>query len=607
MAKNGISRPFDKEASGYVRAETVSVAFLQKRKDAKRVYATVVNCKTNNDGFKKAGPMTPSIEVQRKLYEKVYAGIDVNPSIVGYIEAHATSTQVGDKQEVASIDEFFCKNRETPLKIGSVKSSMGHAEGAAAMSSLVKAILIFENEKLIPNINITTVRDDCPALIENRIKIADEVEAFYGDFIGVNSFGVLGANAHTLLKGNLKRKANRGLPNDDFPRLVCWSGRTDVGVNEIFNGILDGQPLDAEFIALLHGAQLVTNPANGFRGYGIFAKHVDDHEVTVCVDKEVGAFKDVAERPIVFVYSGVGSQWPGMGRDLIKIASIANVIEICHDILSKFNVDLKDIITSSDPATFDNPLNTFVGIAVIQIALTDLLKELGVEPNYIIGHSVGELGCAYADGTLTREEMILSAYSRGMAVSEVKRDKGAMAAIGMGYHDLKDIVPKGIEIACHNSSESCTIAGSVDDVTMFVKEMKEKNYLATVFPTSGIAFHSSRIAESGPILRDKLKAIIKEPKARSSKWISTSVPRELWSNEDCLLSSAEYHVNNLLNPVLFEEGVSLLPGTALVVEVSPHSLLLPILKRSVKNGAHIGLAKKDAEDGSIFLLKALGK
>lgn len=605
LAKNGISQPFDKDASGYVRAETICVAFLQKGKDAKRVYATVVNCKTNNDGFKREGPMTPSIEVQKKLYESVYAEVGVDPSSVDYVEAHATSTQVGDKQEVASIDGFFCKNRKSPLRVGSVKSNIGHAEGAAAITSLTKAILIFENEKLIPNINITTVRDDCPALAEERIKVVHEVEDFHGDYIGVNSFGVLGANAHTLLKGNPKRKVNRGIPDDDTPRLVLWSGRTEEGVNAIFEGVLE-QPLDAEFVALLHGAQLVTNPANGYRGFGIFAKHVDDENQTVCIEKEVYNFKE-SKRSVVFVYSGVGSQWLGMGKDLMKISIVADSIKICNEILATKNVDLMNIITSDDPGTFDKPLNTFVGVAAIQIGLTDLLKELGVEPDYIIGHSVGELGCAYADGTLTRQEMILSAYSRGMAISEVQREEGAMAAIGMGFNELKEIVPEGIEIACHNSSESCTVSGSVDDVKAFVKEMKEKNLLATIVPTSGIAFHSSRIAESGPILLEKLKAIIKVPKPRSSKWISTSVSRENWSTEHCLLSSAEYHANNLLNPVLFEEGSVLLSDTAMVIEVSPHAILLPLLKRSVKNGVCIGLTKKNIEDGSTFLLKALGK
>jgi fatty acid synthase len=232
---------------------------------------------------------------------------------------------------------------------------------------------------------------------------------------------------------------------------------------------------------------------------------------------------------------------------------------------------------------------------------------LKIVPDFIIGHSVGELGCAHADEALTLEETILSAYSRGVAINEVKRKVGSMAAIGMGYKEIRNIVPSGVEIACHNSSESCTVSGESEEVKKFVQEMKSKQILAKEIESSGIAFHSSYIAESGPILMNKLKTIIKEPKQRSKKWITTSAPKENWEKPECLLSSAEYHTNNLLNPVLFEEGMPMLPENVLMIEVSPHALLQPILKRSLVNGIYINLTKKDAEDGVVFLLQALGK
>lgn len=581
----------------------MSVVFLQKRKDAKRVYATVLNCKANNDGYKKSGPAVPSAVMQKKLYEKVYGNLKVDPTEVDYVEAHATSTQVGDRQELSSIDEYFCKNRTTPLKVGSVKSNIGHAEGAAGITSLTKALLIFENQKLIPNLNIPNPRDDCSCLVENRIKIVEDVEEFKGKYIGISSFGVLGANAHVLLKGNEKTKINFGLPKDDLPRLVVLTGRTDEGVNYVLDDILT-RPLDAEFVALINNSQKETSVANGFRGFGIYTKTGENF--SECVERDVYNFKD-SKRKVVFVYSGVGSQWLGMGKDLMKIPSVNNAIEFCHKILETKGVDLKKILTSKDPEIFEDSLNTFVGVAAIQIGLTDMLKTLSVEPDYIIGHSVGELACAYADGGLTREEMILAAYSRGMAIKEVKRGKGAMAAIGMGFKELKKIIPKFIEIACHNSSDSCTISGLIDDVKAFVQETKEKDLLAKEISSSGIAFHSSHIAKCGPILLKKLKSIIINPKPRTPKWISTSVPREKWATAENALSSAEYHTNNLLNPVLFEEGVSMLPSNALIIEIAPHGLLQPILKKSLANAECISLTKRDVEDSVSFLLKSLGK
>lgn len=125
LAKNGLSQPFDKNSSGFVRAEACCVIYLQKVENAKRIYATIVNSKTNNDGFKRDGPMVPSANVQMKLYESVYDNVNFDINLIDYIEAHATSTQLGDKQELRSLDQFFCKNRKIPLKIGSVKSNMG--------------------------------------------------------------------------------------------------------------------------------------------------------------------------------------------------------------------------------------------------------------------------------------------------------------------------------------------------------------------------------------------------------------------------------------------------------------------------------------------------
>lgn len=145
------------------------------------------------------------------------------------------------------------------------------------------------------------------------------------------------------------------------------------------------------------------------------------------------------KRPIWFIYSGMGSQWCKMGKDLMQLPIFAESIQKSHKVLESKGVNLMEIITSEDPKTFDNILHSFVGIASIQIALTDVLYTLEVVPDGIIGHSVGELGCAYADGALTAEEMILCAYSRGRASLEANLIKGMMAAVGKQIKLIKDI------------------------------------------------------------------------------------------------------------------------------------------------------------------------
>lgn len=247
-----------------------------------------------------------------------------------------------------------------------------------------------------------------------------------------------------------------------------------------------------------------------------------------------------------------------------------------------------------------------MGIAAVQIALTDILKTLELEPDFIIGHSVGELGCAYADGCFTAEEMMLSAYSRGMASLETKVTFGSMAAVGLGYRKLRPMVPEGIEIACHNSADSCTISGPAEDVATFVADLKSKKIFAREVQCSNIPYHSKYIADMGPNLLKRLTEVIKHPKKRSSRWLSSSVPKVKWESIEAQYSSANYHTNNLLSSVLFEETSVLLPKNALTIEVAPHSLLQAILRKSMPGAEHVGLTQRGNKSNSTFFLSALG-
>lgn len=499
---------------------------------------------------------------------------------------------------------MFCTGRDKPLPVGSVKSNMGHSESTAGACSIAKMILAYETRKIAPNINFMEIRPGLESLESGRLRVVLEVEDLTGPLISINSFGFGGGNAHALFRGNLKEKVNHGIPKDILPRLVTWSSRTEEGMHEILNSVTK-QPLDAEYVGLLHNCVAgESHQANIYRGYGVFGQPEESYNAT-CLNKDVVHFSGF-KRPMVWVYSGMGSQWTTMGASLMKIPIFAESIERSHEVLAKRGLNLKEIITSTDPKTFENILHSFVGIAAIQIALTDILKTLELEPDYIIGHSVGELGCAYADGCFTAEEMILSAYSRGMASLETNVVFGSMAAIGMGYKKLRSMVPEGIEIACHNSADSCTISGPAQNIAAFVAELKAKNIFAKEVACSNIPYHSKYIAEMGPNLLKRLTEVIKEPKERSKKWLSSSVPKIKWDMAESQYSSAFYHTNNLLSSVLFEETSSMLPRNALTIEVAPHSLLQAILRKSMPDAVHVGLTQRENKNNSTFFLSALG-
>lgn len=142
LSMDGRCKVFDEDANGYTRSETVSVVFLQKAKNAKRIYATIIHAKTNCDGYKKEGITFPSNEMQSTLFKEFYKECSISTACIPYIEAHGTGTRVGDPEELNAIDEIFTKNRTNPLKIGSIKSNLGHTEGVSGITSIAKVIIV---------------------------------------------------------------------------------------------------------------------------------------------------------------------------------------------------------------------------------------------------------------------------------------------------------------------------------------------------------------------------------------------------------------------------------------------------------------------------------
>ncbi|XP_051154827.1 fatty acid synthase [Leptopilina boulardi] len=602
LSPDGRCKSFDVDANGYTRSEAIAVVFLQKAKDAKRIYATYVYAKTNCDGYKEQGITFPSSVMQSVLLQEFYQDCGIPPTMLNYVEAHGTGTKVGDPEEVNALEKVFCPGRTTPLKIGSIKSNMGHSEPASGLCSVAKVLIAMETGFIPPNLHYNKPREGVKALEDGRIKVITELTPWELGYVGINSFGFGGANAHILLRSNQKEKINNGAPQDDLPRLIVVSGRTEEAVHTLLNDI-ESRPVDVEHVRLLHDIHSEDIPSHLYRGYTIMGgKDVGSSPI-----KEIQHFPG-NKRPVWFVFAGMGSQWPGMGEALMRFPVFAEAVRKCDAVLKPRGVDIYDILTNKDKKVFDNILNSFVGIATVQIGLVDLLTSVGITPDYIIGHSVGELGCAYADKCFTAEQMVLCAYSRGLASIETKVVKGSMAAVGLGYEDLKDLCPPDIEIACHNSSDSATISGPAESMKNFVAQLQANQVFAKEVPCSNIPYHSKYIAPAGPKLLAYLQKVIPNPKARSNKWLSSSIPRSEWNSSLAQLSSAEYHTNNLLSAVLFEETSAAISKDAITIEIAPHGLLQAILRRSLAPSVvNVALTKRGYKDNAEMVLQGLGK
>ncbi|KAI8426660.1 LOW QUALITY PROTEIN: hypothetical protein MSG28_005429 [Choristoneura fumiferana] len=570
LSPEGRCAAFDADGRGYVRSEAAVVVLLQRRRDARRLYCTVRGARTNTDGHKPQGITYPSGAMQQRLARETFAEARLRPQDVVYVEAHGTGTKVGDPEEVNAIADLFCAGRTAPLLLGSVKSNMGHSEPASGLCSVAKMVVAMERGVIPGNLHYRSPNPDIPALSDGRIKVVDRNTEWEGGLVAVNSFGFGGANAHVILESQGgARPAPAAYP---APRLVLASGRTEGAVLRLLR-LAAAHPRDAELHALLDAVHARPIAGHAHRGFAVL-------DPTRGTEPALEALEAPAEpRPVWFVFSGMGSQWAGMARALLRLPVFAASVSRAAAALRPHGLDLLHVLTEAPEAAFDNVINSFVSIAAVQVALVDVLRELGVRPDGIVGHSVGEVGCAYADETLTAEQAVLCAYWRGRSIVDARLPPGAMAAV----------------------------SGPPGSVDKLVAELAAEGVFARRVNSSGVAFHSKYIAAAASQLRASLLQVIPQPKPRSQRWLSSSLPRDQWDSELAQLSDAAYHVNNLLSPVRFAEVLRAVPARALVVELAPHALLHSVLRRALPDAAHVPLVRRDAPDALVHLLGAAGR
>lgn len=310
-----------------------------------------------------------------------------------------------------------------------------------------------------------------------------------------------------------------------------------------------------------------------------------------------------SNRPLLFAFPGLNSQWNQMGKDLLRIKAFKNTILRCHKILEPNGLNLLEIITSEDPTIFDHVQHPFVAICSVQMGMVNILKELGIAPDYIIGHSFGQVVSGYADGGLTEEQAILVAYYYGYVCLGDDKINGLMCNVSLGYRELEPYLPKDIFPACHNAWNSCTVSGPVDSIEKFAEKLKQKNIVAHILNTSRIGFHTPFTYHLKPILLDHLKKVIPNPVERSSKWISSSVPVEKWASE-AKFCSGEYYIGNYCDPVVFEENCAFIPENVVIIEVG-FGVLQGILAENFPKGRCFKMGKFKNLNGVEFLKATL--
>ncbi|RDD36517.1 Fatty acid synthase [Trichoplax sp. H2] len=575
LSHDGSCKAFDAGSNGYCRAEGIISVLLLKKSVAKRIYATVPYTKSNCDGYKEQGVTFPNGRAQFRLLKEIYNEAGINPGDVSYVEAHGTGTKAGDPQEVNSICDMFAGEvrGNKPLLIGTVKSNMGHSEPASGLAAVAKVLACTQHGTLTANLHYKNPNPDIPGLLDGRLKVVTENTPFPDGYVGVNSFGFGGANSHAVLKPRIFHEEDSQLTISNDLSIALCSGRTKESVEKLCE--LANQHHDkADLINLLNSMSDTPTASNYHpqRGFTILNSENAIHDVDVA---------PTSKRPVWWVFSGMGVHWAKMGRDMMKFEVFRESIERAREVLLPTGLDVMDLLLNSDQDTFENVRNSFTGLVVIQVALVDCLKACGLEPDGLFGHSAGEVACGYADGALTLEEAVQVGYWRGQSILDAKLEKGAMAAVGLTWAEAKKRCPDDVVAACHNAEKTVTISGDPDKVEEVVKQLKSEEIFAKKVETAGVAFHSHYIKKAAPFLKAAVEKIVTQPKLRSSRWISSSVPESKLHEDIAKYAGADYYVNNLVSPVLFYDAMQKVPEDAIVIEISPHHLLQAVLKRSM--------------------------
>ncbi|XP_015922805.1 fatty acid synthase isoform X1 [Parasteatoda tepidariorum] len=605
ISTSGICAPFDEDADGTIRSDGVAAIFLQRASMARRAYATVLGTEYFTSGFVSEGVLlgltVPSLTMQENMNKLVLKKSGLHSDQVDYIEANGTGSVVGDEKELKSIETVYCTStRKKPIHIGSVKGNIGHTESTAGLAGIIKVLLAFETGNIAPNYYFKKPNPNSKGLMNGSVKVVSEATPLSSPYVPISCYGLGGTIISTVLKQNNKTYPRKYSTRATIPRLALVSGTCENAVKFLIDYVKDNPNLPDEFFALLHKLSFCQPQLKPYRGYILCQKDPSEIEnIKNCTE---------VERPVWFIYTGMGCQWKGMALQLMEIDIFASTMRKCAGVLMQHGIDLFKIVSSdSDLLEQDRHIMpAFVSITAIQIAITDLLHHIGIHPDGLVGHSAGEIAASYGDGCSTLEETMLLALARGLSVEETQDlVRGLMAATGLSWKLAQELCPENVYASCHNADDSVTISGLKDDVENFVSKLKKQDIFATLVNTYGYSFHSKYIRPAAEKL--KTKKVIKVPKRRTKRWLSSSVPEADWEQPRCQIVGDDYFVNNLVSPVLFNEVVKKIPSNAITIEISSHTLLQSVLKRGIgSKRTNIGLVNKKAENGVNFLLESIG-
>ena len=584
--RNGHIRPFDAEASGTIFGSGVGVVALKRLADAlddgDHIYGVLRGSAVNNDGGDRAGFTAPGVEGQVQLIVEALAVAEVHPDTIGYVEAHATGTLVGDPIEVAGMRRAYRaagSMAEQSIPIGSVKANIGHLGPASGIAGLIKVCLALENQQLPPSINYDRPNPSLE-LDKSPFFVITELKPWPGGGAprraGVSSFGIGGTNVHVIVEeAPVPRPAV--LPQGPHRRwhtipvsaktaaaadsAACALGealaqKTGYALEDVVFTAQVGRPMFA------HRRAVAAETTEG-AAVALMAAAAR-HEVTAA---------PAAARAVVMMFPGQGAQHVGMGHGLYETEpAYRDALNMCAGLLAPhLGLDIRDLLFADDDSRSQALLRetrySQPALFAVEYALAATLAAAGITPTRMIGHSVGEYVAACLAGVFTLPDALAIIAARGRLMQAMPA--GAMLAVDCPAYLVHSMLPGGVEVAAVNGPRSTVIAGTTEDVAAIRQSLEAQQITCTQLVTSH-AFHSRLMdpcrAEFAAVVAgfDRSKPVIPFVSNVTGTWIT---------DEDA--TDPEYWARHLRSTVLFADGISALTGSEdiLLLEVGPGDTL----------------------------------
>jgi acyl transferase domain-containing protein/acyl carrier protein len=626
MARDGRCKTFDASANGYVRSEGVGLVVLKPLSraiaDGDPIYAVVIGSAVNQDG-RSNGLMAPNPLAQESVLRQAYSNANVSAGDLQYVEAHGTGTLLGDPIEAKALGKVLAEGRAPGrlCAIGSVKTNIGHCEAAAGIAGLIKVALAIKHEEIPANLHFREPNPLIP-FIDLPLRVQTKLGPWPAELgpplAGVSSFGFGGTNAHVVLQQAPRSPGTSGRATVTRPcYLLPLSARSPEALQAIAQTY---QTFLSTSECSLHDICHTASVRRNHHDYriavaGTSAQQLIDGLAAFLqgetrIGLSSGRKASASHRKLVFVFSGQGSQWFGMGRMLLHQEPVfRDIIERCElafrphtdwSLVAQLAAGDASELRSSEVDVIQPTL------FAIQIGLAALWRSWGVEPQAVVGHSMGEIAAAYVAGALSLEGAALIICRRS---SLVKRTvgQGAMASVELSLDEAQRAIASYegcVSIAVSTSPTSTVLSGDPAALAEILEELQARDVFCRMLKVD----YASHSPQMDPLRKELLRALEQVRPHSTSIPIYSTVLDNIATGSDL---DALYWTRNLREPVLFSQSIRRLleNGHDIFLEISAHPILLTGIQQGLDHSGKEGVvlaSMRREEDEQATMLRSLG-